>query len=80
TGQLHKGDSGNGLFIQFIDNSSNDVAIPDEPLGGNSSITFGVLIRAQAFGDRQALLDNKRNVITFEINDTHLSILENLLI
>lgn len=80
TGQLHKGDSGNGLFIQFIDNPSNDVAIPDEALTGNSSITFGVLIKAQAFGDRQALLDNERNVITFEFNDTLQSILENLLL
>ena len=76
TGQLHKGDSGNGLFIQFIDNSSNDVAIPDEPLKGNSSITFGVLIKAQAFGDRQALLDNNRNVITYEFNDSIQSVLD----
>lgn len=80
TGQLHKGDSGNGLFIQIIDNPSNDVAIPDEALTGNSSITFGVLIKAQAFGDRQALLDNKRNVITFESNDILQSFIENLIL
>lgn len=80
TGQLYKGDSGNGLFIQFIDNPSNDVAIPDEALTGSSSITFGVLIKAQAFGDRQALLDNKRKVITFEINDSLQSFLESLLL
>jgi hypothetical protein len=31
-----------------------------------SSISFGVLIKAQAFGDRQALIDNKRIVIAFD--------------
>lgn len=70
TGQLHKGDSGNGLFIQIIDNPKTDAAIPDDPLENKSSITFGVLIKAQAFGDRQALLDNKRKVITLEIKNS----------
>jgi len=70
TGQLHKGDSGNGYFIQIIDNPKEDVAIPDNPLEDKSSITFGVLIKAQAFGDRQALIDNKRKVITFEIKSS----------
>lgn len=68
TGQLHKGDSGNGKFIQIIDNPNEDVAIPDNPMENKSSISFGVLIKAQAFGDRQALLDNKREVITLELN------------
>jgi hypothetical protein len=30
TGQLHKGDAGNGLFIQFTAGASQDVPIPDE--------------------------------------------------
>jgi glucose-6-phosphate isomerase len=68
TGQLHKGDSGNGMFIQITDNPADDIAIPDDAITGNSSITFGVLIKAQAFGDRQALKDNSRKVITFELN------------
>jgi glucose-6-phosphate isomerase len=70
TGQLHKGDSGNGLFIQIIDNPEEDVAIPDNASENKSSISFGVLIKAQAFGDRQALLDNKRKVITIEVKDS----------
>ncbi|WP_337872428.1 hypothetical protein [Ignavibacterium sp.] len=78
TGQLHKGDSGNGYFIQFVDNPVNDVPIPDDAIKGGSSITFGVLIKAQAFGDRQALLDNKRKVITFEIQNSLESLLKNL--
>lgn len=69
TGQLHKGDSGNGLFIQIIDNPEEDIAIPDNASENKSSISFGVLIKAQAFGDRQALLDNKRKVITIEVKD-----------
>jgi glucose-6-phosphate isomerase len=67
TGQLHKGDAGNGIFIQFIDNSDTIVEIPDEPGNQNSSTTFGVLIKAQAFGDRKALLDNGRKVLTFDL-------------
>lgn len=69
TGQLHKGDSGNGYFIQFISDAKNDLAIPDKAGEEKSSITFGVLIKAQALGDRQALIDNKRKVISFEFED-----------
>jgi len=67
TGQLHKGDSGNGLFIQIVSPSQNDVAIPDEAGKEESSIKFGVLVEAQALGDRQALLDNQRKRIRFDI-------------
>jgi glucose-6-phosphate isomerase len=77
TGQLHKGDSGNGMFIQIIDNPTNDVAIPDDAMSGKSSVTFGVLIKAQAFGDRQALKDNSRKVITFELNSPIAAFTEN---
>ncbi len=68
TGQLHKGDSGNGYFIQLISASRNDAEIPDTAGEDSSTISFGVLIRAQALGDRQALLDNNRKVITIDIN------------
>lgn len=67
TGQLHKGDSGNGYFIQLIADAKQDISIPDDPLSEKSSISFGVLIKAQAYGDRQALIDNKRSVITFDL-------------
>jgi transaldolase / glucose-6-phosphate isomerase len=68
TGQLHKGDGGNGLFIQLISAGADDVRIPDEAGKADSSITFDVLKRAQALGDREALLENKRRVITFQID------------
>ncbi len=67
TGQLHKGDRGNGLFIQFTSDALRDVAIPDEAGKPGSSMTFGLLKLAQALGDKQALLDNKRRVIRFHL-------------
>jgi hypothetical protein len=67
TGQLHKGDSGKGYFIQFISDIQNDVPIPDEAGKDDSTISFGTLITAQALGDRQALIDNKRKVLTIDL-------------
>jgi glucose-6-phosphate isomerase len=67
TGQLHKGDSGNGLFIQFLGEIPTDAPIPDEAGSENSSITFGILKTAQALGDRQALIDNNRKVLTIDL-------------
>jgi len=69
TGQLHKGDSGNGFFIQFISDIENDLAIPDDAGSDDSSISFGTLIRAQAMGDRQALIDNHRKVLTIDLGE-----------
>ncbi|MGD8353109.1 MAG: bifunctional transaldolase/phosoglucose isomerase [Pseudomonadota bacterium] len=67
TGQLHKGDGGNGLFIQITADSPLDVPIPDKTGDDSSSVTFGVLEAAQARGDRQALLDKGRRVIRFNL-------------
>jgi glucose-6-phosphate isomerase/transaldolase/glucose-6-phosphate isomerase len=67
TGQLHKGDAGNGLFIQLTDDTSTDVPIPDEPGSESWSISFGVLEEAQAQGDQQALLAANRRVIRFHL-------------
>jgi glucose-6-phosphate isomerase len=69
TGQLHKGDRGNGLFVQFITTPlTNDVPIPKEAGSTESEITFGVLKVAQAMGDAQALREAGRRVISFEID------------
>ncbi len=67
TGQLHKGDRGNGLFIQFIADPERDVPIPNEAGEEASALTFGTLIAAQAGGDRQALVDAGRRVITLRL-------------
>jgi len=65
TGQLHKGDSGNGLFIQLTQDNLWDVDIPDEIGEKKSSLTFGTLHAAQAQGDWQALKDVGRRIIRF---------------
>ena len=67
TGQLHKGDAGNGLFLQFLADTAKDVNIPDQPGEDASSISFGILKTAQCLGDRQALKDAKRNVILIHL-------------
>jgi len=63
TGQLHKGDAGKGFFVQLIADSPEDADIP------GSSMTFGILKQAQAMGDRRALEDAGRRVITFDLKD-----------
>lgn len=67
TGQLHKGDAGNGLFIQFVSNAVKDLAIPDEAGAEASSMSFNVLKKAQALGDAQALRDERRRVLSFDV-------------
>lgn len=67
TGQLHKGDAGNGLFIQITSDAVEDLPIPDKAGATASGMSFGVLKLAQALGDRQALLDAGRKVILFNV-------------
>ena len=66
TGQLHKGDGGRGIFIQILSRADEDAPIPDQAGADRSRVSFGTLIAAQAFGDRQALLEKNRRVITFQ--------------
>jgi hypothetical protein len=75
TGQLHKGDAGNGLFVQLIAAESEDVPIPEEAGSEASSISFGVLIGAQALGDWQALRNAGRRVLRLDLgNDVSASL------
>lgn len=67
TGQLHKGDGGNGFFIQFTSEAARDLPIPDEAGLDTSNISFGILKLAQAIGDGQALRNAKRRVIRFHL-------------
>lgn len=76
TGQLHKGDAGNGIFIQFIYEANVDAPIPDEANEDKSSMSFSVLIKSQALGDRQALLDNNRKLITVDLGSDVLTSLK----
>jgi len=67
TGQLHKGDGGNGLFIQLVAAGDEDLPIPANAGDEKSEISFGTLISAQSLGDRQALLDSGREVLRLEL-------------
>jgi transaldolase/glucose-6-phosphate isomerase len=78
TGQLYKGDAGNGLFVQFTAEASRDADIPDEAGSPESGITFGVLEKAQALGDRQAMEDAGRRVIRFHLGEDVLEALDQL--
>jgi len=72
TGQLHKGDAGKGVFIQFISSGQRDAAIPDNTGDDKSTMSFSTLITAQTFGDRMALINSGRKVISFLIDGSEV--------
>src|SRR5438132_8027390 len=61
TGQLHKGGSDKGVFLQLTGGPAEDVPIAGE------KFTFGVLVRAQAIGDLQSLTSRKRRAISIAL-------------
>lgn len=67
TGQLHKGDAGHGLFIQFTADPREDAPIPDATGADASAMSFGVLVQAQASGDRQVLSDKGRAILRIHL-------------
>jgi len=78
TGQLHKGDAGRGVFVQFTADPVEDAAIPDEAGRPASAMTFGVLERAQALGDGQALAAAVRPVLRLHLGTAVLAGLRSL--
>jgi transaldolase/glucose-6-phosphate isomerase len=63
TGQLHKGGPATGLYLQVVDDTGEELAIPDQPFG------FGQLIRAQAAGDFKSLKERGRRVARIHIEE-----------
>jgi len=63
TGQLHKGRSGNGLFLQLVDSPAPDVGVP------GAGFSFGQLISAQAAGDAMALRQREGRVLRLALGD-----------
>ncbi len=61
TGQLHKGGSGHCRFLQLVDLPSPDLPVPE------TDFTFAALVRAQADGDRQALVERGREVLRIDL-------------
>ncbi|MFT7584607.1 MAG: transaldolase/glucose-6-phosphate isomerase [Cellvibrionaceae bacterium] len=76
TGQLHKGDGGNGMFIQFVSNGPRDADIPDEAGSDISTMSFNVLKNAQALGDAAALEAVNRRLIRFDLGNDVVSALQ----
>jgi transaldolase/glucose-6-phosphate isomerase len=73
TGQLHKGGPPNGLFLQLVDASDEDVPVPE------TDYTFGELIAAQATGDYQALREADRTVLRIRVDDDSLNALADVI-
>ena len=67
TGQLHKGDSGEGFFIQIVSRNANDLCIPDDVGSPESVFSFGVLKMAQATGDFKSLDEKGRGIVKIDI-------------
>jgi transaldolase / glucose-6-phosphate isomerase len=63
TGQLHKGGPPTGLFLQVVDDTGEELPIPDKPFG------FGKLIRAQAAGDFASLQERGRRVARIRLEE-----------
>jgi transaldolase/glucose-6-phosphate isomerase len=61
TGQFHKGGPDNALFIVITAEPAADFDVPTQGL------TFGTLIRAQALGDYEALVEAGRNVLRIHL-------------
>lgn len=61
TGQLHKGGPPGGLFIQLVDEPSRTLDVPD------AGFTFNQLVVGQAAGDRQALIDADRKLVSIDL-------------
>jgi transaldolase/glucose-6-phosphate isomerase len=61
TGQLHKGGPNSGLFVQFLDEPSEPLAVPE------TGYTFAQLIQAQALGDFQALAQRGRRILRVQL-------------
>jgi transaldolase/glucose-6-phosphate isomerase len=57
TGQLHKGGSARGVFLQLIHDITEDISVPGVPY------SFGVLEQAQAIGEFQALQSRKLRAV-----------------
>ena len=62
TGQLHKGGTNKGLFLLLTGDIAEDAGIPGQPY------TFGMLMRAQALGDFEALRKHRRRVLRVHLS------------
>jgi glucose-6-phosphate isomerase len=62
TGQLHKGGANEGVFLLITSDNPEDAGIPGQPYA------FGMLMRAQALGDFEALRKHRRRVLRVHLS------------
>jgi transaldolase/glucose-6-phosphate isomerase len=67
TGQLHKGGPDTGVFLQITADPGTDIDIPGQ------GMSFGVLERAQALGDLEALMARGRRVIRVHLKGAKIA-------
>ncbi len=72
TGQLHKGDGNNGVFLILSADPQADIKIPGQ------KYTFGQLCNAQALGDFQALQEKGRRVVKVHLTQPILESIQKL--
>jgi len=70
TGQYHKGGPKQGVFLQIVSGSTNDIAVPGR------DFTFGELIASQAAGDAKVLAALGRPVLTLSLTDVTAGLAE----
>jgi len=73
TGQLHKGDGNNGLFIIITTEAGKDVEVPGQ------GYSFGTLIAAQGQGDQKALINTGRKTLHIGVKPDSFKAIEELL-
>jgi transaldolase/glucose-6-phosphate isomerase len=61
TGQLHKGGPNNVLVLQIVDQTSDNLAVPE------TNYTFDALIHAQGLGDYAALKQRRRRILRVNV-------------
>jgi len=67
TGQLHKGGPDEACILQLVDEPAPELEVPE------TDLSFGALVRAQALGDYQALLERGRRVLCVDLKDDPVS-------
>lgn len=73
TGQLFKGGSNQGLFIQVVADDGPKIPVPTE------AFDFRTLITAQALGDFQSLVSHERRVIRIVVGDQPYDVLRQMI-
>jgi hypothetical protein len=69
TGQLHKGGTPGGVFVQLVTADPADLMIPDGFHARSGTVGFGVLKAAQSLGDLRALEAAGRRVVRVSLGD-----------